>query len=49
MDWIAVAQDKDRWRALVNAVRKIRVHEIRVLPRLAENLLASEEGFRSME
>jgi hypothetical protein len=25
MDWIKVAQDRDRWRALVNAVMKLRV------------------------
>jgi hypothetical protein len=25
MDWIDVAQDKERWRALVNAVMNIRV------------------------
>jgi len=25
VDWIDLAQDKDRWRALVNAVMKIRV------------------------
>jgi len=25
MDWIEVAQDRDRWRALVNAVRSIRL------------------------
>jgi hypothetical protein len=24
MDWIAVAQDRDQWRALVNAVMKYR-------------------------
>jgi hypothetical protein len=24
-DWIALAQDRDRWRALVSAVRKLRV------------------------
>jgi len=26
MDWIDVAQDEGRWRALVNAVMNIRVH-----------------------
>jgi hypothetical protein len=25
MDWIVVAQNKDRWRALVNAVMNLRV------------------------
>ena len=25
MDWIALAQDRDRWQACVNAVMKIRV------------------------
>ena len=25
MDWIEVAQDKDRWRALVSAVMNLRV------------------------
>jgi hypothetical protein len=34
VDWIALAQDSDRWRALVNTVMNIRV------PLNAENFLS---------
>ena len=35
MDWVGLAQDRDRWRTLVSAVMKIRV------PRNAGNFLTS--------
>jgi hypothetical protein len=41
MDWIEVAEDRDRWRALVNVVMKLRV------PWNAGNFLTSWEPVTS--
>jgi hypothetical protein len=49
IDWIDMAQDRNRWRTLVNAVMNLRVHKMRGIFRIAEDLLASHEGLCSME
>jgi hypothetical protein len=47
MDQIDLAQDRDRWRALVTEVMNLRGPKMRVISRLAEDLLASQEGLCS--
>jgi len=47
MDWIYVAQDRDRWRALVNAVMDLGFPRGIYCP--PENRLASQKGLCSME
>jgi len=49
MDWIAVAEDRDRWRLLVNAVGDSGFRKMSGIPWLAEDLLVSYEGLYSME
>jgi hypothetical protein len=49
MDWIVVAQEKDRWQTLVNGVMNLRVHKVRRISCLADDVLASQERRCSMD
>jgi hypothetical protein len=49
MEWINLAQDRDRWQVLVHEVMNIWVPYMRGISRLAENRLAYQEGMCSME
>ena len=44
MDWIDLAQDNDRWWALVHAVMNLRFNNIRGISWVAETLLARHGG-----
>ena len=47
--WIVLAQDGDRWRAVVTTVMKPGFYKMRGISWLAEKLLASQEGLRFMQ
>jgi hypothetical protein len=49
MDWIDLAQDRDRWRAVVNAWWTFGLHNMQGISWVAEDLLGSQEGLCSME
>jgi hypothetical protein len=49
MDWIQLAQDRDKSRALVKSVMKLGFHKMLGNSRVAERLAASQEGLSSMK
>jgi hypothetical protein len=51
MDWIHLARDRDRWRAVLNAAKKktFGAHKMRGTSCSGEELLACQEGLCSME
>ena len=49
MDWIGLAQDRDRWRTFVSVVMNLRFREMQGMSWLAANQLASQEGLCTMD
>ena len=48
-DWMELAQDRDRWRALVSTVGTFGFQKCREFLDWLQNQLASQEGLCSME
>jgi hypothetical protein len=48
MDWIDLAQDREGWRTVVNVVITFGFYKTREIFWLAEDLLASQDGLRSL-
>ena len=48
MDWVGLAQGRDRWRALVNVVMNLPDPQMWRISSLVEDLLASQQGLCSM-
>jgi hypothetical protein len=49
MDWIDLAEDRNRWQALVNMVINFGFHKMRGISWLAKKRLASQEELCSMK
>jgi hypothetical protein len=49
MNWIDLTQGRDRSRALVNGAKNSRVHQLRGIPRLAEQMLDFQGSLCSIE
>jgi hypothetical protein len=49
MDWVTLAEDWNRWRAVAYAVMNLGFNKMRAISWLAEDLLASQEGLCSTQ
>jgi hypothetical protein len=49
VDWISLAQDRDKWRVLVSVVMNLRVPYMLAISRVVAQLVASRDVFSSNE